>query len=108
MHLARHRDPKPTVARYGRARLHDLAAAAERLPCLLPEAPQTLRATGTAGGGRLSAAEGEGPKTIPPSARPNPLSGGAVESGGGRLSGVDESSGGWDRTSDTRLMKPLL
>jgi integrase len=121
MHLARHSDPKLTMARYGRAHLHDLAAAVERLPRLLPEAPQALRATGTdggayraltgaadRGGGRLSAAEGEGPKVTPPSARPNPLSTEAVEDSGGRSSGAERSSGGWDRTSDTRLMKPLL
>src|SRR5262249_11380269 len=53
MHLARHTDPKITMARYGRAQLHDLAAAVERLPRLLPDDPgagrQALRATGTSG-----------------------------------------------------------
>ena len=31
-----------------------------------------------------------------------------VEDGCGGMRKVEESSGGWDRTSDTRLMKPLL
>jgi hypothetical protein len=48
--LARHCEPKLTMARYGQAQLHDLAAAVERLPRLLPEAPQASRATGTDGG----------------------------------------------------------
>lgn len=43
MQLARHSDPKLTMARYGRAQLHDLAGAVEGLPNLLP-------ATGPAGG----------------------------------------------------------
>src|SRR5205823_1751951 len=48
MQLARHSDPKLTMARYGRAQLHDLAAAVDGLPTLLsgPER-QTVRATGT-------------------------------------------------------------
>jgi excisionase family DNA binding protein len=39
MSLARHTDPKLTMARYGRAHLHDLAAAVGRLPGLLSEGP---------------------------------------------------------------------
>jgi hypothetical protein len=50
MQLARHSDPKLTMAVYGRAQLHDLAGAVGRLPGLLggpeAEAPQ-LAATGT-------------------------------------------------------------
>src|SRR5262249_59333358 len=50
MQLARHSDPKLTMARYGRAQLHDLGEAVRRLPALLtdpqPES-QALRATGT-------------------------------------------------------------
>jgi integrase len=51
MQLARHSDPKLTMAVYGRSGLHDLAAAVERLPPLLSPAPEglTLRATGTDG-----------------------------------------------------------
>ncbi len=47
MHLARHQDPKLTMKRYGKPRLHDLAAAMGRVPRLLPDAPEELAATGT-------------------------------------------------------------
>jgi hypothetical protein len=54
MQLARHSDPRLTMAVYGRARLHDLAGAVDRLPSL--SAPpseeseaESLRATGTDG-----------------------------------------------------------
>jgi integrase/recombinase XerC len=50
MQLARHSDPKLTMARYGRAQLHDLAAAIDRLPCLVAtESKPALSATGTQG-----------------------------------------------------------
>ena len=52
MQLARHSDPKLTMAVYGRARLHDLGQAVRRLPAL-PTGPTTrapaLAATGTDG-----------------------------------------------------------
>jgi hypothetical protein len=35
MQLARHSDPKLTLAVYGRAQLHDLAGAVDRLPNVL-------------------------------------------------------------------------
>ena len=49
MQLARHSDPKLTAKRYGRAQLHDLAGAVEKLPSLLGSAPtvEAIRATGT-------------------------------------------------------------
>src|SRR5262249_39847831 len=51
MHLARHSDPRLTMARYGRPQLHDLSAAVERFPSLLPTDPlaadAALAATGT-------------------------------------------------------------
>ncbi len=52
MALARHSDPKLTMARYGKAQLHDLAGKIEQLPRLLNTTPvelneQRLRATGT-------------------------------------------------------------
>src|SRR5262249_17994389 len=51
MQLARHSDPKLTMARYGRAQLHDLAAKIGELPPLLSGPPATgvvrLAATGT-------------------------------------------------------------
>jgi integrase len=52
MQLTRHSDPKLTMARYGRAQLHDLAEAVGRLPALL-DGPAVggaaLRQTGTEG-----------------------------------------------------------
>jgi integrase len=52
MQLARHSDPKLTMAVYGRAQLHDLGEAVGRLPSLLtgsdnPLEGEVLRATGT-------------------------------------------------------------
>jgi hypothetical protein len=49
MQLARHSDPKLTMAVYGRAQLHDLASAVERFPSLMLPASESepLRATGT-------------------------------------------------------------
>jgi integrase len=50
MQLARHSDPRLTMARYGRASLHDLGAAVDRLAAMLqPDTtePSALRATGT-------------------------------------------------------------
>jgi integrase len=53
MQLARHTDPRLTMAVYGRAQLHDLAGAVDRLPGLITTAakpiPQALAATGTDG-----------------------------------------------------------
>ena len=52
MQLARHSDPKLTMARYGRARLNDLGATLDRMPSLLakttPEAAR-VKAAGTDG-----------------------------------------------------------
>jgi integrase len=55
MQLARHSDPKLTMAVYGRAQLHDLGRAIRRLPNLT-DGPQKqeLAATGTTGGGAPS------------------------------------------------------
>ncbi len=49
MQLARHSDPKLTMAVYGRARLHDLAGTVDKLPFLgaASAQDQELRATGT-------------------------------------------------------------
>jgi integrase len=50
MQLARHSDPKLTMAVYGRAQLHDLGRAVERLPDLMSgPMTQTAAATGTDG-----------------------------------------------------------
>lgn len=56
MQLARHSDPRLTLARYGRLQVHDLSSAVNRLPSLLDgrtDAPtgQAVRATGTDGAG---------------------------------------------------------
>src|SRR5262249_1917473 len=52
MQLARHSDPKLTMAVYGRAQLHDLGETVRRLPSLLDgDLPvhEALQATGTGG-----------------------------------------------------------
>jgi integrase len=50
MQLARHSDPKLTMAVYGRAQLRDLHGAVAKMPALLsPDRPDTLAATGTDG-----------------------------------------------------------
>ena len=52
--LMRHSDPRLTMNRYTRAKLHDLGAAVQKLPRLNPVSPDSepvvLRATGTDGG----------------------------------------------------------
>src|SRR5262249_2464570 len=48
MQLARHGGPKLTMARYGRAQLHELGKAVSRLPTLLDRpGREALKATGT-------------------------------------------------------------
>jgi integrase len=48
MQLARHSDPKLTLAVYGRAQLHDLGRAVERLPALMAGSEgEAVAATGT-------------------------------------------------------------
>jgi hypothetical protein len=50
MQLARHSDPKLTLAVYGRAQLHDLGRAVERLPALMAGSEgEAVAATGTDG-----------------------------------------------------------
>ncbi len=134
MHLARHTDPKLTMARYGRPQLHDLGAAVEKLPSFLPmrgdgSEPAALRATGTegstarvqlplscspvaqtadSGGVSLRLLEtstgGEGENTT----GHNPLTLQGVAADCGSVSPAERNSGGWDRTSDLGLMKTLL
>ena len=125
MHLARHSDPKLTMRRYGRPQLHDLQAAVERFPSLLTPAPgtdaDTMRATGTDGESLRPACARNGTERDYPR-----LSGSTEGVGSGkenwphllesqgngasqeRLGVIEAISGGWDRTTDTRLMKPLL
>jgi hypothetical protein len=49
--LARHSDPSLTIGIYAKASLHDLETAVEKLPdlCIAPQAPESLRMTGTDG-----------------------------------------------------------
>jgi integrase len=124
MQLARHSDPRLTMAVYGRAQLHDLGQTVGRLPTLLgvgPPAGQAAQATGTGpvcapvctgfvqtddtGGDYLRLPEalktGEGEKQ----ASLKPLISQEVEAGCDRMIPAEMSSGGWDRTTDTRLMK---
>ncbi|SRR5579883_1364291 len=141
MHLARHSDPKLTMARYGRPQLHDLAATVERLPSLVPSdsdaereaaaltAGHVLRATGTEGRdasttvdfscspvAQKSATERDSltmVEHLPTEAtaeqvNAKPLAVQGVERDCDQLIPIEKNSGGWDRTSDTRLMKPLL
>jgi integrase len=49
MQLARHSDPRLTMARYGRAQLQNLGSALERMPALAAPQADSLRATGTEG-----------------------------------------------------------
>lgn len=125
MHLARHSDPKLTMRRYGRPQLHDVAQAVERLPSLVTPSPErdTLRATGTDGSILVAPMVAPTPDKACSAVRlPETREGGGSENAAGRnpliLQGVEagcdaviggeRSSGGWDRTTDTRLMKPLL
>lgn len=67
MTLARHSDPKLTMARYGRPQLGDLASAVARLPALATppgDEPVVMRATGTEGE-FPTAHVSTGPKTGP-------------------------------------------
>jgi hypothetical protein len=130
MQLARHSDPKLTMAVYGRAQLHDLGKAVCRFPSLLDEdrpGREALRATGTDAStsvdgpvctgfvqtndtGRdslrlVETTEGAGSRI---GAGPNHLFSQGVESACDGMMPAETSSGGWDRTTDTRLMKPLL
>jgi hypothetical protein len=51
MQIMRHSDPKLTAKRYGRAQLHDMAGAVDKLPSIMGPAagPEESRATGTDG-----------------------------------------------------------
>jgi integrase len=143
MQLARHSDPKLTMAIYGRAQLHDLGEAVKRLPALTgatEDTPEAVAATGTDGklgnAGSASATDTEYCANLPfvrrfvqtndsgcedmrehetaigkegkNSVGPNRLMLQEVGAECEGMLGPDGSSGGRDRTGDTRLMKPLL
>ena len=59
MQLARHSDPKLTMAVYGRAQLSNLGTAVARLPSVFAGSPDALpdAQTGDAGGGVVTGAE---------------------------------------------------
>jgi integrase len=99
MNLARHSDPKLTMARYGRPRLGDLASAVNRLPPLTGRAqeaiPARLRATGT---------DPNPPTPLAPPLTPlAPKLAPAGDSGRERLSLADHSA-----TSDGRVVSPFV
>jgi integrase len=77
MQLARHSDPKRTMAVYGRAALHDLGAAVDRLPGLVAKGGETfrpaLRATGTEGAADAESATPDVPG-LPPLTGPGVVS----------------------------------
>jgi integrase len=100
MQLARHSDPKLTMAVYGRAQLHDLGRAVERLPDLMTgptPSERALKATGTDGPltgayrEPTSAVDGEGCRLMAVETQPgatsqsttgrNPLAGKEIEAG---------------------------
>ena len=101
MQLARHSDPRLTMAVYGRAQLHDLGQAVGRLPSLTdgPDAVQrqALAATGTDGPGmsgfvRSAGQEGdEADEEDGPGLR-SACASGEAERGSLRL--IDDSEGG--------------
>ncbi len=129
MQLARHSDPKLTMAVYGRARLNDLTAAVGKLPSLLtgPTSGQqernALAATGTdpvpapctgfvpkidfACVPLTGLARGE-EKTEPPSSDHNPLSLQGVENEQERLSVFEGSSPSRTRTYNKPVNSRLL
>jgi integrase len=123
MQLARHSDPKLTMARYGRAQIHDLGEAVNRMPSLLPDAThekQVLQATGTDPGLRPVCASPDfrGDRRDPPE------TGGQVDVDGrdGRKPMIlqaiepeqappipeETTTPGRTRTCDIRFRKPML
>jgi integrase len=122
--LAGHSTPVLT-ARYSHRRLHDLAGAVELLPRFLPKRPdkiESLLATGTEGKHAVqhvaqhavaphihvhrdaSASIADGKQGVAASCH-NPLERKPVGASQHQPASLCISSGGWDRTSDTRLMK---
>jgi hypothetical protein len=121
--LARHSDIRLTMNVYTHAGLYDLASAVERLPNFLSATDPTsfapaLAATGTNGapGPRLdqtgeisclsvTADESTGQAVTPDRQHPQTMKMKPVAIDCERLTTDETSSGGWDRTTDTRLMK---
>jgi len=130
MQLARHSDPKLTMAVYGRAQLNDLSAAVGKLPTLLgnPAAPAqeqtTLAATGTDGGSapfctsfapevdsgcvQLMIRDGANCKIDRPPPDHNPLQRKEVEGEIGQLIGTEGNSPSRTRTYNKPVNSRLL
>jgi hypothetical protein len=125
MQLARHSDPKLTMAVYGRAQLHDLGAAVQRMPALLGgQQNEVLKATGTDPGlspvctgfahpnaracGDIVADDSWPTGQAGKHQSRNHLMLQGITTACESIIGREKSSGGGDRTRDTRLMKPLL
>jgi integrase len=124
MQLARHSDPKLTMAVYGRAHLHDLGEAVRRLPPLLVGVQEQQAATGTddklstsdissfppafrtADGGRdsLTTVENNRPADGVKRDAPQPLKIQEVEGGGAKLTVVDKGQAGEAETGLGPLM----
>src|SRR5262249_37489304 len=125
MQLARHSDPKLTMAVYGRAQLHDLGEAVRRLPALLngpdtARARQVVQATGT---GLVCTGFAQTTDTRRDSQRPveankdgeggnttglNPLTGEGVEASCDPVSPGEVSIPDRSRTCNLRLRRPTL
>jgi hypothetical protein len=120
MQLARHSNPRLTMAVYGRAQLHDLAGAVDRLPSLTGKPlPQVLAATGTDSAplsacsplavasdgkrGKPMVSEGAAPETEPPSACRNSSPGKGAEGNRGQLMASEGSA-----PRRTRTWNPLI
>ncbi len=132
MQLARHSDPKLTMAVYGRAQIHDLGQTVRRLP-LLPGSPgaEAARATGTdgqeggnlrqvvesfrpacatasAGGVRLLPVDDGGPEKGDEAEGRNPLDLQEVAAGSGQLGSVEDSAPRRTRTYNPLIKSQLL
>jgi integrase len=130
MQLARHSDPKLTMAVYGKAQLHDLGEAVARLPPLASSdttgrEEATLQATGTdaagvpytfltqtgdSGCGRLRGVDGEGADTTASGADPEAPALQGLEGGCERVR-ADESSSPtrtrtWNKPVNRRVDHP--
>ncbi len=121
MQLARHSDPKLTMAVYGRAQLHDLGRAVERLPDLIKgplseaaaatgtDGPYTLLThTGDKGRGEARAIDDSGPGEGDKENRPQTLVLQGVEDACGSAMAGEESSPSRTRTYNKPVNSRLL
>jgi integrase len=122
MQLARHSDPRLTMAVYGRAHLHDLGAAVGRLPALTGPRREPAAATGTGGActpactelvqaggsgcGGVVAGEGRALPEVRDESGLNPLKLKAVEAGCEPVRSDDQSSASRIRTYNPPVNSP--